>query len=217
MKPINKTYNSIYNKYIKRIIDFTLAILLLIILTPLCIIVSILIFAQTGLPILYKAERGGYKGKTFKIYKFRTMVKNAENIGGGTSSLNDSRITPIGLFLRKTKIDEIPQLINIIKGEMSFVGPRPELLKYTTNYQGNEKDILEVRPGLTDYSSIKYINLDEIVGEKNADEVYETDVLPSKNLLRIKYVETISFRTDCKLFFLTIFKVIQKIVKHIWK
>lgn len=217
MKPINKTYNSSYNKYIKRIIDFTLAILLLIILTPLCIIVSILIFTQTGLPILYKAERGGYKGKTFKIYKFRTMVKNAENIGGGTSSLNDSRITPIGLFLRKTKIDEIPQLINIIKGEMSFVGPRPELLKYTTNYRNDEKDILEVRPGLTDYSSIKYINLDEIVGEKNADEVYEIYVLPSKNLLRIKYVETISFRTDCKLFFLTIFKVIQKIVKHIWK
>jgi len=217
MKPINKTYNSIYNKYIKRIIDFTLAILLLIILTPLCIIVSILIFTQTGLPILYRAERGGYKGKTFKIYKFRTMVKNAENIGGGTSSLNDSRITPIGLFLRKTEIDEIPQLINIIKGEMSFVGPRPELLKYTTNYRNDEKDILEVRPGLTDYSSIKYINLDEIVGEKNADEVYETNVLPSKNLLRIKYVKTISFRTDCKLFFLTIFKVIQKIVKHIWK
>ena len=129
-------YKGIYNKYIKRIIDFFLALIFLLILVPVYIVVSLFIIVETGFPVLYKAERGGYKGKTFRIYKFRTMVKDADKIGGGTTALNDRRITKVGHFLRKTKVDEITQLINIIKGEMSFVGPRPELLKYTSQYSG---------------------------------------------------------------------------------
>lgn len=208
-------YKGFYNRFLKRVIDLTLAILFLVILAPVYIIVSLFIIADTGFPVLYKAERGGYRGKTFKIYKFRTMVKNADKIGGGTTALNDSRITKVGGFLRKTKLDEITQLFNIIKGEMSFVGPRPELLKYTSQYSDTEKYILEVRPGITDYSSIEFINLDEIVGGENADGIYEKYVLKKKNLLRIKYAATVSLKTDLYLFITTVLRVIKKAINYI--
>lgn len=138
------------------------------------------------------------------------MVKNADKIGGGTTAFHDSRITKVGNFLRKTKLDEIPQLGQVFLGKMSLIGPRPELLKYVKQYKGEEKDILQVRPGITDYSSIEFINLDEIVGgEANADEMYEQRVLPEKNKLRVKYAHTVSLSTDIKLLFLTIWKVID--------
>ncbi|MFZ1758900.1 MAG: sugar transferase, partial [Streptococcus suis] len=111
-------YKRIYNKVFKRFFDLLFALMFLIILIPFYLIISFFIIAETGMPVIYKAERGGYKRKTFKIYKFRTMVKDADKIGGGTTALNDSRITKIGNLLRKTKLDEITQLINIIKGEM---------------------------------------------------------------------------------------------------
>ena len=174
-------YNSIYNRFFKRIIDLCLALILIVLISPLYILISICIAADTGFPILYKAERGGYKGKTFKIMKFRTMVKNADKIGGGTTALKDSRITRVGALLRKTKLDEITQLLNIINGTMSFIGPRPELVKYVNQYEGLEKNILNVRPGITDFSSLYLINLDEIVGDKNADEIYEKYVF-KKNI-----------------------------------
>jgi lipopolysaccharide/colanic/teichoic acid biosynthesis glycosyltransferase len=208
---------SFYNRFIKRLLGLVIAIILFLILLPVLLIIALAIVLDSGTPILYKADRGGYGGKTFQIYKFRTMVKDADKIGGGTTALNDSRITKIGHFLRKTKLDEVPQLINIIKGEMSFVGPRPELLRYTSQYDGIEKYILKVRPGITDFSSIEFINLDEIVGGDNADEMYEKYVLKRKNLLRIKYVATISFLVDCKLFYMTVIRTIQKAIKIIFK
>lgn len=214
---LDKKSTSLYNRLIKRLIGLVIALILFVLLSPFLLIISIAIIVNSGFPIFYKADRGGYKGKTFKIYKFRTMVKNADKIGGGTTALNDSRITRVGHFLRKTKLDEIPQLINIIKGEMSFVGPRPELLRYTSQYDDIEKYILKVRPGITDFSSIEFINLDEIVGGENADEMYEKYVLKRKNLLRIKYVSTISFAVDCKLFYMTVIRTIQKAIKIIFK
>lgn len=210
-----KGYNGLYNRYIKRIFDVLLALIFLIILLPVYLIVSLFIIVESGFPVIYKADRGGYNGKNFKIYKFRTMVKDADKIGGGTTALNDARITKVGNFLRKTKLDEITQLFNIIKGEMSFIGPRPELVKYTSQYSGNEKFILKVRPGITDYSSIEFINLDEIVGGDNADEIYEKFVLKKKNQLRIKYAATVSMKTDAYLFFNTVWRVVQKAIKHI--
>ena len=208
-------HKKIYNKIFKRIFDLILSIILLIMLFPVFFIVGILIIVETGFPIFYRADRGGYKDKKFKIYKFRSMIKDADKVGGGTTALNDTRITKVGGFLRKTKLDEIPNLINILKGEMSFIGPRPELLKYTEQYQKTEKLILEVRPGITDFSSIEFINLDEIVGTENADQKYEELVLPKKNKLRLKYVANISFFTDIKIFFSTIEKVIKKAIKYI--
>lgn len=208
-------YSSFYNRVIKPVIGFFLALVLFLILWPFYIIIALAIAIESGFPVLYKPLRGGYMQKPFHIYKFRSMVKNADKIGGGTTALHDPRITKVGNFLRKTKLDEIPQLFNILRGNMSFIGPRPELLQYTDQYEGEEKLILEVRPGITDYSSIEFINLDEIVGQGNADEMYEKYVLKKKNQLRIKYAKEVSFATDVKLFAKTVWRVIQKALSFI--
>ncbi len=216
MKNTKFGYEGFYNKILKRVLDFILAVILFIPLLPVFLIISLLIVVDSGFPIFYHPNRGGYKGKTFKIFKFRTMVKNADKIGGGTTALNDPRITKVGNFLRKTKLDEIPQLFNILNGTMSFIGPRPELLKYVNMYEGEEKLILWVRPGITDYSSVEFINLDEIVGAENADEIYEQKVLKQKNELRIKYAKTVSFGTDVKLFANTVAQVINKALRVVF-
>ena len=131
--------------------------------------------------------------------------------------MNDPRITRVGQFLRKTKLDETANLLNILRGTMSFIGPRPELLRYTEQYSPEEQAILMVRPGVTDYSSIEFINLDEIVGTENADEMYEKYVLKRKNALRLKYAQTVSFATDAKIFITTVARVIKKALRFIGK
>lgn len=209
--------DGIYNRYIKRVLDLVLALIFAVILAPVYLILALAVVIDTGLPVFYRAERGGYRNRPFRIFKFRSMVKNADKIGGGTTALNDSRITKVGNVLRKTKLDEIPQLFNIIKGDMSFIGPRPELLRYTSQYEGEELLIHRVRPGITDYSSIEFINLDEIVGGENADEMYEKYVLKRKNELRVKYAKTVSFTTDFKLLFITIWDVLKKIGRFVFK
>lgn len=203
-------YNSFYNRAIKPLIGFFLALILLLILWPVYFVIAVAVAIEDGFPVFYRPQRGGYRNKPFRIFKFRSMVKNADKIGGGTTALNDPRITKVGNFLRKTKLDEIPQLFNILAGTMSFIGPRPELLKYVDQYEGEEKLIMEVRPGITDFSSIEFINLDEVVGAGNADEMYEKYVLKKKNLLRIKYAKEVSFTTDCTLFIRTVWGVIKK-------
>lgn len=208
-------YNSIYNRIIKRVIGFILAVILLLILWPFYLIIALAIAIEDGFPVFYRPQRGGYRNKPFRILKFRSMVKNADKIGGGTTALHDPRITKVGNFLRKTKLDEIPQLFNIMGGSMSFIGPRPELLRYTDQYEGEEKLIFEVRPGITDFSSIEFINLDEIVGQGDADEMYEKYVLKKKNALRIRYAKEVSFKTDAKLFLTTVWRVIQKALSFI--
>jgi lipopolysaccharide/colanic/teichoic acid biosynthesis glycosyltransferase len=205
-----RRYAGFYNRIIKRGIDFAIALTAFVLLFPVYIVICILIALDSGFPVMYRPERGGYKGKKFRIFKFRTMIQNADQVGGGTTALNDPRITKVGAFLRKTKLDEFPQLLNVISGKMSFVGPRPELLSYTQQYRGIDKNILNVRPGITDFSSLTFINLDEIVGQDNPDYVYETLVLPCKNKLRLKYVAEVSLVTDVKLFMITISKVFQK-------
>ncbi len=209
-------YNSFYNRFGKRWIGCVLAVVMLMVLWPVYLIVAVAVAVDDGFPVFYRTQRGGYKNKPFRIFKFRTMVKNADKIGGGTTALNDPRITRVGNFLRKTKMDEIPQLFNIIGGSMSFIGPRPVLLKYVNQYRGDERLILEVRPGITDFSSVEFINLDEIVGgAENADEMYERYVLKKKNQLRIKYANEVSFKTDCELFFNTVGSVLKKSTEFI--
>ena len=209
--------DGIYNRYIKRVLDLILAVIFAVILAPIYLILALAVVVDTGLPVFYRAERGGYRNQPFRIFKYRSMVKDADKIGGGTTALNDSRITKVGNVLRKTKLDEIPQLFNIIKGDMSFIGPRPELLRYTSQYEGEELLIHRVRPGITDYSSIEFINLDEIVGGDNADEMYEKYVLKRKNELRVKYAKTVSFTTDFKLLFITVWDVLKKIGRFVFK
>lgn len=209
-------YQRIYNRFFKRIIDFIIAFFLLIVALPFFVVISLIIVIDSGFPIFYKPLRDGYKSKPFHIYKFRTMVKDADK-GDGTTALNDPRITRAGKILRKLKLDEIPQLINVLNSTMSFIGPRPELLKYTERYDGEEKLILQVRPGITDFSSIEFINLDEIVGEENPDEMYEKYVLKQKNQLRIKYAKEVSLKTDIALFTKTCLQVLKKAIRVISK
>ena len=205
-----KAYDGVYNRYVKRIIGFLIAVPLSIFVLPLYCMISLAILIDDGPPVFYRPLRGGYKGKDFRITKFRTMVKNADQIGGGTTAERDPRITRVGRILRKTKLDETANLINILLGTMSFIGPRPELLQYTKQYEGEEKEILEVRPGVTDYSSLQFINLDEIVGAEDPDAMYEKLVLKKKNALRIQYAQTVCFSTDVRLFFQTLKAVFQK-------
>ena len=212
---LKKRVNGLYNRGIKRCLDLFFAVILFVICIPFYLVITIAISLGDGFPVLYKAPRGGYHNKTFKICKFRSMVKNADKIGGPTTAFHDPRVTKVGAVLRKSKLDEIPQLLNILKGEMSFVGPRPEVLEYVNRFTGLEKYILEVRPGITDYSSIKFANLDEIVGEKDADEFFQREILGQKNALRVRYVAEVSFLTDVKIFFMTIGAVLKRVVATI--
>ena len=202
-------YQSIYNRIIKRILGIALSLIVSIVVTPIILIIGAFIAAEDGFPIFYTPLRGGYHGKPFHIIKLRTMHKGADKMGG-TTALNDPRITKTGRILRKLKLDELPQAYNVLFGSMSFIGPRPELLRYTDAYQGEEKLILEVRPGITDFSSIEFISLDEIVGAQNADEMYEKHVFKKKNMLRIRYAKEVSFSTDAILFGKTIWAVLKK-------
>jgi lipopolysaccharide/colanic/teichoic acid biosynthesis glycosyltransferase len=142
------------------------------------------------------------------------MVVNAEKIGGASTALNDPRLTNFGKVLRKYKLDELPQLINIMLGDMSFVGPRPQVEKYTALYDDNEKKILNVKPGLTDYASIKFINLDQILGDDDVDEKYIREIEPEKNRLRLKYAREQSFLTDLKILFMTFMQLLK--IQTIW-
>lgn len=212
---LERQVSGLYNTVLKPTIGFILAVPALVLLSPVLGLISVAIVIDSGRPIIYKGERGGLRGKPFRIYKFRTMVRDAENLGGGTTALADPRITRVGALLRRTKMDEFPQLINIIRGEMCFVGPRPELLRYTSQYSGLEEYILRVRPGITDFSSVEYINLDQIVGGEDADAVYERDVLRHKNQLRIKYVAQMSPVTDLRLFAVTVTHAFRGFFSHL--
>lgn len=198
-----------YSKVIKRVLDFSLALIMLIPCSLFMIPIAIAVKLDSPGTVFYRAPRGGYHNKTFHIMKFRTMVTDADKTGGCTA-LNDSRVTRVGRILRKTKLDEIPQLLNILKGDMSFIGPRPELLLYTTQYTKEQECILWVRPGISDAACIEFISQDEIVGETNPVENYEKYILPKKNQMRVDYAMNQSFSLDMKLFFGTIAGVFKK-------
>lgn len=192
----------------KRIFDILFSTIAIIIFFPFLILVSIAVKLSSSGPILFKGIRTGKCGIPFNIYKFRSMYVGSENLAGSTSR-NDPRITLVGKFIRKYKIDELPQLFNVFKGEMSFVGPRPELKKYTDQYQGDELLILMVKPGITDLSSIKFSKLNNLIEDNNPDNFFEKNILPSKNLLRVQYAKTATFFGDIKLIFLTLLKLIS--------
>lgn len=191
----------------KRLFDIIFSILGITLLFPIYLVIAILIKISSKGPIFFKGQRTGQFGKPFYIYKFRSMYVGSE-FKAGTTSKNDLRITSVGKYIRKYKLDELPQLINVFKGEMSFVGPRPELRKYTDLYQGEELLILEAKPGITDISSIKFSNLNELIDDSDPDKSFESNILKTKNLLRIKYVKESTFLGDLKLILQTLFKLI---------
>ena len=188
---------------IKRVFDLVCSILGLLLLFPGFLLIGVLIKLDSSGPVFYRGIRIGKDGKPFRIFKFRSMVPNAEKISSTATALNDSRVTRVGHFIRKHKIDELPQLINIVKGEMSIVGPRPEVEEHTRCYNDEQKIILTVRPGITDYSSIKFINLNELLGTDDPNRVFIEKYREEKNRLRIEYIKNQSFKEDIKIIFTT--------------
>jgi len=205
--------DNFYTKHGKRAFDFLVSLIGLIILSPLFGIISILIKIHDKGPIFFKQKRIGQNFKPFYIYKFRTMIINAENKGPLITKEDDPRITALGKFLRKFKIDELPQLINVLKGDMSLVGPRPEVEKYVNFFKKDYKEILKIKPGITDYATI-YFKDEELIlknfakNNDNIEEVYLKQILPQKIKFYKKYLQEISFFTDLKLIFLTIWKIL---------
>lgn len=195
----------------KRLFDICLSSVGIVIFFPFFIIIGLLIVLDSKGPILYCGVRAGRLGKPFAMYKFRTMIVDSESTWD-TTALNDPRITKVGSILRKYKLDELPQLINVFKGQMSFVGPRPELIEYTQLYTANERCILDAKPGITDLSSLKFHSLDSHVGAKDARLVFETSVLPVKNRLRVQYSRERSFLLDIKILFRTFILIIKKLL-----
>jgi lipopolysaccharide/colanic/teichoic acid biosynthesis glycosyltransferase len=196
---------------LKRAFDMIASATGLTILSPLLISIAILIKTHDGGPVFYRGVRVGRYGKSFRIYKFRTMVVNAEKLGGPSTADDDPRITKIGKYLRKFKLDELPQLINVLKGEMSIVGPRPEVQHYVDMFTEKEKEILNVRPGITDWASLW--DSDEgtlLAGSEDPEKVYMEEIRPTKLKLQLKYVKDSSFLTDIKIIFLTLYAVITK-------
>lgn len=194
--------------FYKRIFDILFSSLLLIILFPIFLTVAISILFTSKGKIFYQGTRTGIYGTQFQIYKFRTMVINAEQIGGFSTAKNDKRLIKFGRFYRKYKLDELPQILNVLKGEMSLVGPRPQVSYYTNKYEGEYKNILKVKPGITDLATIYFSDMDKTLGNLDVDKYYEENIEPKKNKLRYKYSKNISFFLDFKILFLTFFTLI---------
>lgn len=197
------------NSIIKRIFDFFSALIGIIILSPILIIVSIAIKVDSSGNIMFLQKRVGKDGKEFNIYKFRTMVTNAEKLGKQITVGKDNRITKVGAFLRKYKIDELPQLFNVLKGDMSLVGPRPEVPKYVALYSDEQKKVLSVRPGITDLASLKYSDENDILGKvDNPEEYYINVIMKDKLSLNLEYIEKSNLFFDISLIVKTILKCI---------
>jgi len=196
----------------KRLFDFFASFYGLILLTPIFVLAALWIKIDSRGPIFFRQERVGFQGTLFRIHKFRTMVSDAEKKGMQITVGVDSRITAVGSILRKYKLDELPQLIDVFVGDMSLVGPRPEVPKYIDCYSDDEKhDVLSVKPGITDNASIEFRNENELLASSDDPEAtYINEVLPKKIALYRKYVRERSFFGDVAIIFKTIFLVLKK-------
>lgn len=205
-----KQPNYMVNDLVKRLFDIILSFVGLVILSPILLVVSIIIKLTSSGPVFFKQVRVGRNEKNFKILKFRTMVVDAEKKGAQITVGRDSRITGIGHFLRKYKLDELPQLINVLIGDMSLVGPRPEVPKYTQYYNKEQRTIFQIRPGITDYASIKYRDENEILAKSSQPEkTYIEEIMVDKLNLNLKYLRDRSIITDLKIIINTILKIVR--------
>jgi len=194
-----------YKKYGKRYIDIILSTFGLIILFPVLLIVAILIKLESKGSILFCKKRIGKEGNLFKLIKFRTMLEDKSKESLQFTPGDRQRITKIGRVLRKIKIDELPTLINVLKGDMSLVGPRPEVPKYLHFYEGEKREILSIQPGITDFASKKYRDEEEILAKAELPEkMYEEKILPDKLELNMNYLRNISFKQDLQIILETI-------------
>lgn len=188
----------------KRLFDVLVASCVLVLLSPLLLVLAMLIKAGDGGAVLYRGHRAGLGGRPFRMVKFRTMVRDADVLGGPSTPAGDPRVTAIGRWLRTYKLDELPQLFNVCRGDMSLVGPRPEVQRYVDLYTDEERAILTVRPGLTDWASLW--NIDEgalLEGSSDPEKTYLETIRPMKIRLQLTYVQRHSFRTDVRILFHT--------------
>ncbi|OGW29206.1 MAG: hypothetical protein A2X59_09485 [Nitrospirae bacterium GWC2_42_7] len=191
----------------KRFLDIVLSAIGLLVLLPLLPFVALLIKLDSRGPIFFLQERIGKDFKSFLIYKFRTMTIDADKKGARLTAVGDKRVTNIGRVLRRFKIDELPQLFNVLKGDMSFVGPRPEVTEYVRLFETDYRKLLTIRPGITDPASLEYSNEESILGDpKVSEDVYISKVLPEKIRLSSQYVDNHALMTDLKLILMTLLK-----------
>lgn len=194
----------------KRIFDIILSLFGIFLLLPFYIIIAVLISSDSKGGVIYRQERTGRYGKTFKVLKFRTMRPDSFNKGALTVGSRDPRITNIGYYLRKYKLDELPQLFNVLFGDMSFVGPRPEVKKYTDLYTEKQRQVLNVRPGITDYASIKFRNENDLLSEaEDPEKLYIEKIMPEKLNLNLKYINDNNVFKDIKIIFDTFYAIIK--------
>lgn len=204
----------------KRGLDLAVASIGLVLITPLLAVIAVAIKTTSPGSVFYRGVRTGRHGRPFRIIKFRTMVVDAERIGGSTTGKDDPRITAVGKVLRRYKLDELPQFINVLRGDMSLVGPRPEMAEYTDAYSPDERRILRVRPGITDLACLEFSNLQEVVGSDDPDGTFRARVLPRKNALRLKYVDERSLWLDLTILARTVLLVLTKPLRgrrHSWR
>lgn len=197
------------NKVI-RFFDFVLSLVGLVILAPVFIVLAVWIKIDSVGPVFYKQIRVGQNGKDFGLFKFRSMVVDADKKGLITVGGRDPRITRSGYFIRKYKLDELPQLINVLVGDMSLVGPRPEVRKYVELYDDEQNKALSVKPGITDYASIEYMDENEILGKStDPEKIYIEEIMPEKIKYNMKYIKNRSLIEYFKIIFLTVLKIIR--------
>ncbi len=193
----------------KRFVDIISSLIVLLIGLPFFLVIAVLIVVSSKGGVFFIQKRVGKNNLDFNMYKFRTMKPDSESKGQITVGGRDARITKIGYWLRKFKMDEFPQLINVIKGDMSIVGPRPEVRKYVSLYSSEQLKVLSVRPGLTDLASIEYIDENELLGNStNPEATYINEIMPKKLELNLKYIAHQSLWLDIKLIFKTFFKIL---------
>lgn len=196
---------------VKRLFDITFSFLGLILTSPLLALIALLIKLDSKGPVFYRGVRIGKEGKPFRIFKFRTMVEKAEELGGSSTPADDPRLTKIGKFLKRFQLDELPQLINVLKGEMSLIGPRPEVPFYVNMMTEEQKKIiLSIRPGMTDLASLWNFREGEILrGSSDPEKTYQEKIRPKKIKLQMEYVKNRSFWLDLKIILKTIAKLFQ--------
>jgi len=196
---------------LKRLFDVIFSFLGLILLSPLFLFIALVIKLNSPGPVFFRGERIGKKGKPFRIYKFRTMVRDADKLGGPSTPADDPRLTRVGKFLKKYQLDELPQLINVLKGEMSLVGPRPEVRIYIDMLsKEDKKEILSIRPGMTDLASLWNFHEGEILkGSSDPEKTYIEKIRPQKIKLQKEYIKNHSFWLDIKIIFKTIMKIFK--------
>lgn len=192
----------------KRIFDFTTSLIGLIIISPILLFIALFISLESKGGVFYKQKRVGKGNKDFYVYKFRSMILDADKKGLLSIGKDgkDPRVTKVGYIIRKYKLDELPQLLNVLKGDMSLVGPRPEVRKYVDLYNKEQMQVFNVRPGITDIASIKFRNENDLLSQSpNPEEYYIKEIMPQKLSLNLEYIKTRTFLGDIKLIFKTIF------------